>query len=69
VLTITIGISKNSMGKGKVQETMLSSAPPLMDSCSSIVMTTSSFQGLVTIVVTYTCEFFWKITGTLANLL
>jgi len=57
------------MGKGKVQETMLSSAPPLMDSCSSIVMTTSSFQGLVTIVVTYTCEFFWKITSTLANLL
>jgi hypothetical protein len=58
------------MGKGKVQETMASFAPPLMDSGSSIVMTTSLFREFVTIVVAYTCEIFWKIiTGTLTNLL
>jgi hypothetical protein len=58
------------MGKGKVQETMASSAPPLMDSGSSIVMTTSLFRELVTIVVAYTCDFFWKIIiGTLTILL
>jgi len=44
------------MGKGKVQETMANSAPPLMGSSFLVVVTIGSFQELVAITTGCTCE-------------
>jgi len=43
MLKTTTCISIGSMGKGKVQETMVSFAPPLMGLGSSIVVTIGLF--------------------------
>lgn len=44
VLTITISVSIDSMGKGKVQEIVISSTPPLVCYGSFMVVTIDSFQ-------------------------
>jgi len=56
MLKTTTNTSIGSMGKGKVQETMANSAPPLMGSSFLVVVTIGSFQELVAITTGCTCE-------------
>jgi hypothetical protein len=56
-------------GQSKVQETMVSFVLPLMGLSSLMIVTTCSFQELVPIVATCTCENFLKtLIGTSTSL-
>jgi hypothetical protein len=44
VSTITISVSIDSVGKGKIQEIVIGSTPPLVCYGSSMVVTINSFQ-------------------------
>jgi len=68
VLTTIIGTSTNFVGKGKVQETMVSSAL-LIDSSFYVVMTTCSFWEFIVAIVACISKFFWEtIPSTSTNL-
>ncbi len=61
MLTTTTNTSTDFVGKGKVQKTMANYVFPVMGLGSSIVVATCSLWKLVTTVIAYTSEFFWKI--------
>ncbi len=57
------------MGKGKVQETMVGLAPPLIYSSSFVVVTSGSFQKFTTTNAGCTCENLWEtLLGTSTSL-